>query len=318
MALYTPLPLAEADAITRAHGLGPARAVHPILAGSVNSNFFLDADRRVFARIYEEQETDGVAYEWALLDHLGGAGLPVPRRVLGPAPGQLRVAGKPVGVFEAMGGEESCQAGVTEARIAALGRFLAESHAAGATFPTRREGRFGLATLRPRLEALEAAGHADLADVLPVLRESLDEIDAGWDATLPGGVVHGDLFRDNVRWEGDRIVGALDWESAADGTYVYDLAVCALSWCYGAAFEPNLLAGLGRAYHAARPLEPREKAALRLALMAGAVRFTLTRITDYHLRKGSQQVFKDYRRFVDRLLAVRSMDDAAEALGLAG
>ena len=80
VAVYTPLPLRDADRLTRAHGLGQARAVEGVLAGSVNSNFFVEADRRVFARIYEEQERDGVAYEWALLSHLEAAGVPVPRR----------------------------------------------------------------------------------------------------------------------------------------------------------------------------------------------------------------------------------------------
>jgi len=92
--------------------------VVPVAAGTVNSNYFLDTERgRVFVRLYEQQEVDGVAYEWALLDHLSARGVPVPPRVTGPVPGALRVGGKPVAVFAAVQGEDLCQKQVTVERL---------------------------------------------------------------------------------------------------------------------------------------------------------------------------------------------------------
>lgn len=307
MAVYTDLSLEDADRLTRAHGLGPARAVEGVLAGSVNSNFFVEADRRVFARIYEEQGEDGVDYEWALLAHLEAAGLPVPRRIRGARPGELRVAGKPTALFEVLGGEEVCQARVTEARAEAVGRLLARCHAAAEGFPRRREGRFTRADVRRRLEAdIAPLDRPELREAVTTLRETLDEVDRAWDPSLPGGVIHGDLFRDNLRWEGDAVVGVLDWESASDGLFVYDLAVTELAWCYGDRLEPGLLEAMGRGYASVRPLEPRERAFVRTARLAAAARFTVTRVTDYHLREGSQQVKKDWRRFYGRLLACQA------------
>lgn len=319
MAVYTELSIEDAARVARAHGLGEAREVHGVLAGSVNSNFLLDTDRgRFFARIYEEQDTDGVAYEWALLAHLGAAGLPVPRRVEGPGPGSLRIAGKPTAVFEVIHGEEVCQRLVDAERAAAVGSLLARAHRATATFEERREGRFTRADVRRRLEEVAALGRPELGEAVGTLRATLDEVDAAWDRTLPSGVIHGDLFRDNVRWEGQRIVGALDWESASDGLFVYDLAVAILAWCYGDAPQWPLAAAMVGGYASVRPLEPDEGAFLRTALMAAAARFTTTRITDYHLREGSTQVKKDWRRFYDRLGAVRALDAAALADRLAG
>jgi homoserine kinase type II len=284
----------------------------------VNSNFFLDTEQgRVFARIYEEQEVDGVEYEWALLDHLAAAGLPVPRRVEGPGPGELRVAGKPTALFEVLAGEEVCQAMVDAPRAEAVGRLLARAHVAAAGFPRHREGRFTLTDVRRRLEGVRELDRPELSAAVEVLFETLDEVEAGWDSTLPTGVIHGDLFRDNVRWEDHRIVGALDWESASDGLYVYDLAVAMLAWCYGDALDWELARAMARGYAAARPLEPAERAFLRTALLAAAARFTVTRITDYHLREGSAQVKKDWRRFEARLMAVRALDatEIARRLG---
>jgi homoserine kinase type II len=304
MAVFTALSPEDAQRLAEAHGLGRADGVLPIAAGSVNSNFFLETPAgRYFARIYEEQEQDGVAYEWALLDHLRNRGIPAPARVAGPPPGELRVAGKPTAVFEVVGGSESCQRGVTPARAAAVGTVLARCHRAAADFAWRREGRFGLPDVRQRLDGLHVEGRPDLADATRRLREVLDPLEAAWPAHLPTGVIHGDLFRDNVRWEGDRIVALIDWESASDGLLVFDLMVCVLAWCYGDDFEWDLARAMVGAYAAARPLADGEPEALRLAGMAAAARFATTRITDFELGKPAvgQRTHKDYRRFMARL-----------------
>ena len=316
MAVFTPLSPAEAALVARAHGLGAVSAITPIPAGRVNSNFFLDTDAgRRFMRIYEEQEADGVAYEWALLDHLGEAGLPVPARVAGPAPGAVRVAGKPVALFELVGGEMSCQAGVSKARARALGGFLARCHAAAAGFGWRRRSRFDLGRVAERLAGVPREG--ELEPVVGRLGAVLAEVREGWPVGLPRGPVHGDLFRDNVHWEGDAIVAAIDWESAADGLFAYDLAVTILAWCFGDAFEWGLAAALVDGYEAIRPLEAREAAELRRMLLAAAARFTVTRITDFHLREGvGERVHKDYRRFLARLEALAAHDAAALAARL--
>jgi homoserine kinase type II len=321
MAVYTQLHQADARRIAEAHDLGVVAGITPIPAGSVNSNFFLDTDRgRWFCRIYEEQESDGVAYEWELLSHLRRQGLPVPERVAGPGPGEMRVAGKPTAVFELVGGRESCQAAVTPVRAEAVGRLLASAHLATDDFSIRRRGRFTRADVRTRLDEAEAAERPELADPISRVRAALDEIDADLPADLPTGVVHGDLFRDNVRWEGDTIVAMIDWESASDEARVYDLAVTVLAWCWGDALEPELARAMCTGYDAERSLSEVERAGLRLVLMAAAARFTATRITDYYLRgdQGGSRVMKDYRRFVARLEWAMAMkaDALAESLGL--
>lgn len=309
MAVYTELSLAHADEIARAHGLGAASAVEGVLAGSVNSNFFVDTEAgRRFVRVYEEQAVEGLRYEHALLTHLADAGLPVPRVVPGPPPGALRVAGKPIAVFEVIGGDEICQAGVTPDHTRSVGEFLARTHLAAQSFAVRKAGRFGRPQIRERLEGIAALGRPELAEAVPALFTTLDELDATENPDLPRGVIHGDLFRDNVRWETGVIVGALDWESASDGPYVYDLAVAMLAWCYGDTLEERLWRAMIDGYASLRPLGGEELAGLRHALIGAATRFTVTRITDFHLRADSAQVSKDWRRFWSRLQAVRQLD----------
>ena len=125
MATFTYLDLADATRIARTHGLGACRGVVPIAAGTVNSNYFLDTEQgRGFVRLYEQQEIEGVEYEWQLLSHLGARGVLVAERVEGPGPGELRVAGRPVAVFRCVEGEDLCQARVDTQRTGAVGAAL--------------------------------------------------------------------------------------------------------------------------------------------------------------------------------------------------
>lgn len=319
MAVFTELTLQIASDVTRAHGLGAVLGLVPIAAGSVNTNYFVDGDfGRRFLRVYEEQDASGVAYEWALLDHLATAQIPVPRRVRGPAPGEVTVAGKPTAMFELVGGVELKQREVTAQAAAEVGRRLAEVHRAVADFGWRREGRFRRADLRGRLDVAAAQEREELRKPIAKLRRVLDELDANEPAGDPRGVTHGDLFRDNVRFEGGTIVALIDWESAADGVLAYDLAVTMLAWCYGDAFDWSLARAMVSAYDEVRSLEPTEWHSLRFHAMAASARFATTRITDFHLRSGGvgERVHKDYRRFLDRLdaVAARSADDLASAL----
>ena len=325
LAFFTPLSLDDASRLTQAQGLGPCSAVEPIAAGSVNSNFFVDTARgRRFLRIYEEQLDDaGIAYEWALLDHLRASGLPVPVVVPGVAPGALRVDGKPTALFELVHGEESCQARVTTRRAEVVGETLAAVHVAGSAFGWRRRGRFGVEGLFERLDRPEVQARTELAAVSARLRATIAEAHARLGAALPVSVVHGDMFRDNVLWEGDRVVAIIDWESASEGVCVYDLAVTLHAWCYGAHFEWELARALVRGYEGRRPLAPEERAALRDAMRLSASRFAVTRITDFYLRAaaaagGAMRETRDYRRFVARLDAVEALDARALVARLCG
>ncbi len=319
MAVFTQLSVDDASIVTSAHGLGQARALTPIAAGSVNTNYFVDSERgRHFLRVYEEQNASGVAYEWALLDHLEKSGVPVPRRVRGTAPGAVRLAGKPTALFELVHGRELRQREVTVAAAAEVGRALGRTHSLVADFGWRREGRFRRADLRVRLDSAEQHQRPELVGPIARLREVLDELDATEPAGLPVGVTHGDLFRDNVRFEDGSIVALIDWESAADGVLLYDLAVTMLAWCYGDDFEWPLARAMVRAYDAERSLSDAEWLAFRFQAVAAAARFATTRITDFHLRQGvGDRVHKDYRRFLARLEALYSLDAAsvAERLG---
>ena len=140
------------------------------------------------------------------------------------------------------------------------------------------------------------------------------------ESSLPSGPIHGDLFRDNVLWKHEREISALlDWESAADGALVRDLAVVVLSWCFGDHLDLALASAFLRTYDEVRPLHESERVALHEHLRRAAARFLITRVLDYELRRAHLEatggVCKDFRRMVARLDAIEALD-ASEIAGL--
>ncbi len=317
MALLTPLTDEDAQRLATAYGLGRCETVTPLEAGSVNSNFILKTSRgSYFARIYEEQGESGVAFEWAVLHHLRAAKFPVPMRVVGPrrvepaveeepghhevGPGEIRVADRPTALFELVGGTETCLANVNEARARAVGQALGRLHTIGADFGWRRGGRFTLEEVLRRLDRAQtdSGDDAALRDPIARIRTTTEQLICIFPQDLPTTLIHGDLFRDNVRWEGDEILAILDWESASTGTAPFDIAVAVLAWCYRDDLDWPLARAMLAGYVAERPLTAHEWFAIHPAARAACVRFATTRITDFYLRNNPA---RDFRRFLARL-----------------
>jgi homoserine kinase type II len=309
VARLTSLPLADARRLAAEFGLD-VTAIEPLSAGSVNSNFALtDAKgRRYFARLYEEQGRQGALAELRLVGELARAGVPVVQclpRSDGAGVGDF--AGKPFAVFPWLEGEILCQARVTAAACEKVGAALARVHLTTPELARPGEGRFRIADLRERLARVEREGHREYATDVARIRERLAHYESERGRLqAPRGVIHSDLFRDNVLWtlQGE-LLALLDFESACEGAFAYDLMVTICAWCYGARFEPALVEALLRGYHALRPILPAEVPALAVEGAIGCLRFATTRITDFSLRAlPGESPLRDYRRFLARLEAI--------------
>jgi len=126
------------------------------------------------------------------------------------------------------------------------------------------------------------------------------------------------MFRDNVLWhEAGDLSAVLDFESASEGSKVFDLMVTMLAWCFGSTLDLELVAGLVAGYRQHAPLDAEDLSDCYDAARTAAVRFAVTRITDYELRPGSVVVYKDYRRFMARLRVIESLGPDGLAAALA-
>lgn len=307
MAIRTPLAALDVAPCLRALGRDPKDLVlTPVHAGTVNTSYVvtLASSERLFLRLYEQQDVEGAMREAELLTTLAARDVPTPCPIARTDGAAVTVVyEKALVAFPFLAGTTTPQASVTEAHTHAVGVALARFHRAVEGL-SAAEGRFGREAVVALARGFRTHPSCGVRDVAPFLVEELlrDDGDAARDPTLPGGLVHGDLFRDNVLFEGPRLTALLDFESAQRGTFVFDLAVVFLSWCYGASFDWSLARALVAGYEEVRPLEEREWAGFFAEARFGCLRFATTRIADDTWRVG-----KLYRRFLARLTALSAL-----------
>jgi homoserine kinase type II len=313
MALYTDLGPDELAAALRPFGLPAPERVRPEPKGAVNTNFHVWAGgQRFFLRINEGKTERDVTFEAEVQRYLHEARFPVPRLlVANDGRPFVPVAGKLAMLFAYSPGEEIAREDAGAERCRRVGQQLGRLHDLASGFTAARENPYGLARVSAWVAELRPDGEGDpaVAAALPLLEDELRR--AGALPGAPQGLVHGDLFVDNVLWIGDRVSSILDWEMSCVAPFAFDLAVTLNAWCYTDRYEPRRAAALVEGYRAKRRLEPETVDALHAWARYAALRFTASRIHAFHLAEvGAERVaWKDWRRYRDRLVALREMGE---------
>jgi homoserine kinase type II len=308
MSVYTPVTLAELEAWLARYVVGTPTELSPIAAGIENTNYFVTTTKgRYVLTLYERLPIEELPFYLNLMAHLARAGVecpaPAPDRtgaffsVLNGKPASLvtRVDGAPIAVPDA-------------AHCAAVGAALGRLHLASATYRARLTNRRGPGWWRQAARAvrpfLDADQNALLASEL--------RFQTGFrDGRMPRGAIHGDLFCDNVLFDGERVSGIIDFGFAATDFLAYDLAITVNDWCVvkNAADSGTLIADLAdalvAAYQSVRPLTPDERAQWPVLLRAAALRFWLSRLYDLHLPRPGELVHAHDPAHFERILRQR-------------
>jgi homoserine kinase type II len=171
----------------------------------------------------------------------------------------------------------------TPMHCAGLGKTLAELHLAGADFKRQRRNGLGPSDWRPLFERFATQADTIASGLAATVRIELDHLDTAWPRGLPNGVIHADLFPDNIFFLGDDVSGVIDFYFACNDLWAYDLAVCLNAWAFDAqhVFDPARSSALVAAYTVVRPLSDAEWSALPTLCRGAALRFLLTRAFDW-------------------------------------
>jgi homoserine kinase type II len=284
MAVYTDVAAEEVAAFLSAYDLGDLLAYKGIAEGVENSNFLLHTSRGYFIlTLYEKRvAANDLPFFLGLMEHLAARGLTCPQPVKNRKGETLgRLAGRPAAIVTFLDGMWIRRP--TATHCAGLGHALAELHLAGADFGMRRANALSVEgwralyeTAKTRADGVRAGRHAAIAAELDVLEKS-------WPRDLPQGVIHADLFPDNVFFLGDQLSGLIDFYFACTDTLAYDVAICLNAWCFELDHSYNVTKGraLLQAYATKRKLSAAERAALPLLARGAATRFLLTRLVDW-------------------------------------
>ncbi|MFC0220609.1 homoserine kinase type II [Pseudochelatococcus lubricantis] len=284
MAVYTDVSDAELSAFVARYDIGALLSAKGIAEGVENSNFLLQTESGFYIlTLYEKRVNEAdLPFFIGLMDHLAERGITCPRPVRDREGRALqRLAGRPAAMVTFLSGMSVNRPEAVH--CAELGRTLARLHAAGADFSLRRANALSLAGWRPLCE--QARDQAD--SVSPGLRariaDDLAALEAAWPRGLPEGVIHADLFPNNVFFLGERLSGLIDFYFACNDAFAYDLAICLNAWCFEPDGSFNITKGhaMTHAYEEVRPLTEAEVAALPVLARGAGLRFLLTRLVDW-------------------------------------
>ncbi|MCM2253816.1 MAG: homoserine kinase [Ramlibacter sp.] len=318
MAVFTEVPESEASELARTLQLGRLRELRGIQGGIENTNYYLTTDQGEYVlTLFERLSFEQLPFYLHLMKHLAQHGIPVPDPQALPASATaqephgeilLKVCGKPAAVVNKLRGKSEPAPG--EAQCAAVGEMLARMHLAGRDYARHQPNPRGLAwwneTAGLVMPYLDEAQKALLASELAFQ----NHVAAGSAcAALPRGVIHADLFRDNTLFEDGRLTGFFDFYFAGVDSWLFDVAVCLNDWCItlatGAHDAARACAFL-QAYCGVRPLASAERQLLPAMLRAGALRFWISRLWDFHLpREAAMLQPKDPGHF-ERVLRQRA------------
>lgn len=284
MAVYTEVTDEELEAFIAEYDIGEVLACKGIAEGIENSNYILTTTNGPFIlTLYEKRvKADDLPFFLGLLDHLAAKGIPCPTPVKARDGKALReLAGRPAAVQTFLAGMWPRR--VTPDHCRDLGGALAAFHLAGEDYHLTRKNTLGVTDWRPLLN--QCLDRAD--DVKAGLAEELDkelaDIEARWPQDLPGGIIHADLFPDNVFFRAGHLSGLIDFYFACHDTFAYDLAICLNAWCFekDLSFNVTKAKRLLASYRGVRDFSDEELAALPLLARGAAMRFLLTRLYDW-------------------------------------
>ena len=316
MAVYTEVSDDALRAFLALYEIGDVISFKGIAEGVENSNFLMrTVGGQYILTLYEKRvKAEDLPFFIGLMEHLAQRNVTCPQPVrnrAGSALGEL--AGRPATIVTFLDGLWIRRPSARH--CGEVGEALARMHLAGADFPLKRVNALSLEGWRSLFRATET--RAD--EVAPYLREEsakeLAFLDAHWPKGLPSGVIHADLFNDNVFFLGEILSGLIDFYFACNDALAYDLAICLSAWCFEPDNEFNVSKGRAMiaGYERLRPLSAAEVAALPILARGAALRFMLTRLVDWlNVPAGAKVAPKNPIEYRDKLRFHQRVRSAAD------
>lgn len=284
MAVYTDITETDLKAFLADYDAGELLSYKGIAEGVENSNFLLHTSKfPLILTLYERRvDPDDLPFFLGLMQHLADRGLscplPLPRRD-GALLGHL--SGRPAAVISFLEGMWLRKPEAHHCRE--VGKALARMHVACDGFALTRQNALSVAGWKSLWDKSQDRADEVMAGLQAEIREELADLEANWPKDLPAGVIHADLFPDNVFFLGDELSGLIDFYFACNDFFAYDVSVCLNAWCFEKDGAYNITKGTAmlEGYRSVRPLSEAELAALPLLCRGSALRFFLTRLYDW-------------------------------------
>lgn len=305
MAVYTEVSDDDLKAFMAGYDLGEVVGCKGIAEGVENSNYLLQtATGPYILTLYERRVNPAdLPFFMDLMEHLARSGIKCPVPIHAKDGKTLRtLCGRPAAIITFLNGMWPRRAEAWHCYE--LGVALAELHVAGRSFPHTRKNNLSLAGWHELFEKVGNTTEQIEQGLHGLIKHELDDLAKSWPQKLPSGVIHADLFPDNIFFMSQKCSGLIDFTFACTDFLAYDLAICMNAWCFevDGALNITKASRLFAGYESVRPLEAIEKQALPVLARGGAMRFLLTRLYDWvNTPAGALVKPKDPREYLRKL-----------------
>ena len=284
MAVYTEVSDEELGAFVGSYDLGELWSYKGIAEGVENTNYLIHTESGPYIlTLYEKRvRPKELPFFLDLMDHLASSGIKCPTPVRDRDGQMLReIAGRPAAIVTFLEGLWIRRPQV--AHCAELGKHLAHFHVAGQSFAQNRKNNLSVGGWRPLFEACGPKTDQIADNLQREIADELDFLEANWPANLAAGIIHADLFPDNVFFLGQEISGLIDFYFACTDMLAFDIAICLNAWCFESdnSFNITKARALLDAYTGVRRLDDDEFELLPILARGAALRFLLTRVYDW-------------------------------------
>ena len=315
MAVFTEVTPEEAQRLLDELNLGPLTELRGIEGGIENTNCFATTSAgRYVLTLFERLSFEQLPFYLYLMKHLAQHGIPVPDPATNERGEILHtVCGKPAAVVSRLRGKS--QLAPDASYCAAVGAMLARMHLAGRDFERSQPNLRGLPWWNETVPVVLPFLNASQAALIRGELAYQNHVAAGSAyAALPRGPVHADLFRDNVMFDGETLTGFFDFYFAGVDTWLFDVAVCLNDWCIdlgSGEADDNRTDAFVHAYESVRPFTAAERQLLPAMLRAGALRFWVSRLWDFHLPREASMLKPHDPTHFERVLRQRAAHPVA-------
>ncbi|MEY3939235.1 MAG: Homoserine kinase [Pseudomonadota bacterium] len=309
MAVFTPVTEEQAALLMSQLGLGELTELRGIEGGIENTNYFATTDLGDYVlTLFERLNHEQLPFYLYLMKHLAEKGIPVPNPAANSDGDILHtLCDKPAAVVNRLLGKSQLTPDVVH--CAAVGAMMARMHLAGEDYNRSQPNLRGLAWWNDTVPVVLPYLEEDQARLLQSELAFQNHIAQGAAyQALPKGPVHADLFRDNVMFEGEKLTGFFDFYFAGNDTWLFDLSVCMNDWCIdlnSGEHAPERALAMLDAYQEVRPLRAAERQLLPAMLRAGALRFWISRLWDFHLPREASMLKPHDPTHFERVLRAR-------------
>ncbi len=284
MAVYTEVTDEDLSVFVATYEIGTVISCKGIAEGVENTNYLLQTtEGRFILTLYEKRvDASDLPFFLGLLDHLAEKKFPCPTPIHDKNKEALRrLNDRPAALVSFLDGMS-----VTKPRpkhCQYLGEMLAEMHLAALDFKMSRSNALDLQGWPALFESCRQNADTFQNGLEKEISQDLQELTDRWPGDLPTGVIHADLFPDNVFFLKDHVSGFIDFYFACNDILAYDLAICLNAWCFepDGQFNITKARALTNGYQTRRKLDAEEVAALPVLCRGAAMRFLLTRLADW-------------------------------------